>query len=239
MNCLQCYIYDSSAHQRDPQKNKSHPDTFIHHLPAEILEIIFKFVLRPLAVPSHYGTLQSIASVCKQWQTVVYDSGRLWALVTSRGHTPPIATILAKSKSYPLSTADYIIGVRQGDDLLFANLHRWRHVPIQLSRFNEGSYHDLQQQLWTKPAILLESARIYAAPSAHSIYQPSLFGGCAPRLRTLCFINCSLGRSSFATWGLQQSTRSWTLNLGTSSTRRRNDRIGFERSSRGRSSERQ
>lgn len=190
MNSFQCDIYDSSAHQRDPQKNKSHPDTFIHHLPAEILEIIFKFVLRPLAVPSHYGTLQSIASVCKQWRTVVLDSGRLWALVTIHGRTPPIATILAKSKPYPLRIADYTIGVREGDDLLFANLHRWRHAAIQLSPFDEGSHRDVQQQLWTKPAILLESARIYAAPRAHSIYQPNLFGGCAPRLHTGCFVNC-------------------------------------------------
>lgn len=166
-------------------KRPKSPLTYIHRLPVEILLDIFDFALAPFDIYYYYTYLYELIIVCKGWANIIYDTPRYWFYV-GFGHTPPLRVVLDRAKSQPLRIDHHHVGKKkENDEALFGRMEQWRSITLHLVAKDAAAGLDYQERLWTDPAPLVEKITLWGKWDDEHLPFPDLFGGQAPKLRSL------------------------------------------------------
>ncbi|TFK65480.1 hypothetical protein BDN72DRAFT_845541, partial [Pluteus cervinus] len=139
--------------------------TTVHHLPPEILTLLFMFVQR-VWYQSNRTTSQvrhfewvAVMHVCQQWRNVALESPTLWSYISSSYPDPVIEESLRLSKGMPLTIEIQHRNIRMPLMVVDA-MHRIRHLTISVSVVPSRTL----QFFLRPPAPILESLTIRVPP---------------------------------------------------------------------------
>ncbi|KAF4575469.1 hypothetical protein EYR40_004792 [Pleurotus pulmonarius] len=163
----------------------------IHHLPLELLQLIFQQVVVDFEDEEDeyrsptFGMAHSLSLVCKSWRNLVLNNPVLWAVIDAQHPEHVLELSLLRSMHAPL-----ILNLEPDQStttnaswMVYREFHRFASFS---SRPRMRDWHILQGQLCSS-APLLQSFDLSMGPISASYFLPdNIFGGVhPPRLRKL------------------------------------------------------
>lgn len=166
----------------------------ISRLPVELFVEIAAYALRDSARGSYYPKdILALMLVCSQWHGIIENTPALWSHLNAHLPLKYNSAAMRKSRSAHLSFYQLLDHTPRDNEpyatflkLLLPEVCRWSSVTISPQMLDK---QDLSYLCQTAPRIASFSMNLSLLGRKQCLRQPlDLFGGCAPRLRTLALV---------------------------------------------------